>query len=131
MKQGGNKKIPLSHILQLLHITQAIMGRNMSFQILERYEDFGQLIQCPGGETTPMHQRPLSDGTSCVICSNATMNARFLPCGHDNFCLECARKIIDGGAIQEDGPQEPRCPLCRGFAFVVQPYTRPRHEDMD
>ena len=92
---------------------------------LKDHRIFCQLNQYPGEGATPMHQRPISDGTSCVICSDAMINARFLPCGHDNFCLMCARRILKGGATQEYGPQEPRCPLCRDFAFVVEPYTRP------
>ena len=78
-----------------------------------------------GEEAIPMQQWPISDDTLCIICNDATINARFLPCGHDNFCLGCARRILGGGAIQEVGPQEPRCPLCRDFAFVVEPHTRP------
>ena len=94
---------------------------------LKDHRIFCQLNRYPGEGATPMHLRPISDGTSCVICSDATINARFLPCGHDSFCLVCARRILEEGAIQEYGelPQVPRCPLCREFAFVVEPYTRP------
>ena len=40
-------------------------------------------------------------------------NALLVPCGHYKFCLPCANSIVNGDAIQEDGPQEARCPICR------------------
>ena len=38
----------------------------------------------------------------------------------DKFCLPCANSIVNGDAIQEDGPQEARCPICRDWITMVQ-----------
>ena len=32
-------------------------------------------------------------------------------CGHSRFCLQCVR-VLDGDAIQAEGPQEPSAETC-------------------
>lgn len=66
-------------------------------------------------------QQPLDvEDTSCTICMERERNALLVPCGHYKFCLPCANSIMNGDAIQEDGPQEARCPICRDWITMVQ-----------
>jgi hypothetical protein len=40
---------------------------------------------------------------ACILCENTLKNAGF-PCGHNDFCIECCKKLV-----QEKKP----CPLCK------------------
>ena len=47
---------------------------------------------------------PPPRGRHCMVCSDGDIVAALVPCGHNMFCMDCARKLV----------QEPEghCPIC-------------------
>ena len=49
----------------------------------------------------------LPSGCLCVLCSDATVSAALVPCGHNLFCKACADAVVS-----KHDPTERRCPVC-------------------
>ena len=52
--------------------------------------------------------RQNTEDRTCIICQDAERNACLVPCGHANYCLQCANHLKEGRA--KGGP---KCPECR------------------
>ena len=95
------------------------VGNTYNLLVFTPLKDNEQTEEQP--ETSAATQQPQNtEDTSCVICRDRERNALLVPCGHYKFCLPCANKLVNGDAIQEDGPQEARCPLCNDWITLVQ-----------
>ena len=52
--------------------------------------------------------RQNTEDRTCIICQDAERKACLVPCGHANYCLQCANYLKEGRA--KGGP---KCPECR------------------
>lgn len=44
---------------------------------------------------------------ACMVCGDGDSVAAFVPCGHNLFCMDCAKGIMDGPELDR------RCPVCQ------------------
>jgi hypothetical protein len=55
--------------------------------------------------TKLVQERAKHKSADCVVCMNASANTAAIPCGHKNYCFDCATFIFHN--------PRPRCALCR------------------
>ena len=73
-------------------------------------------VQLMGNLDTDMIKfvRQNTEDRTCIICQDAERNACLVPCGHANYCLQCANHLKEGRA--KGGP---KCPECRKDIMMV------------
>ena len=55
-----------------------------------------------------------ADDQTCIVCQDAEPDTCLLPCGHANYCFQCANHLKEGRA--KGGP---KCPECRKEITMV------------